>query len=414
MDRKLRIFSWCLALAAALLTGCGGGSDPPPDVRLAASGVSAARSAASSGIDGAAGVDSVLTASATGQKASLQRDFNIFDHDGPGIGRNRDCSCDHIECTVTRECSFDTIECTSARSCDLPRQHDSRDCSACLLRNPFGGCILRGNDPVCEAAKAAQNAIYDADHAARKADCERIKSTEKLACEANKSALKLDCERLKSTEKLACEADKSAKKLDCERIKVLQSAAGELWEAAIHEAKAQALAASAQAIPAAIRAALAPYFEADLLDSVRWTAERGNILSWSKFSFENFDPLAITYDNVIVFRYEASARYDVGLWAHELEHVKQYRLLGIDGFAEYYADYWIDDHAKPALFATQGSPTPAQVDAFVAGERNKLEALATVQSHYVCSMIDPSRSYRRHWDDQQTVDRLVPGTCRPR
>lgn len=93
-----------------------------------------------------------------------------------------------VDCTPTRDCS-------SNRSCDLPRSHDTRDCNACILRNIFtGGCSQRGNDPLCEAAKAAQNKIYDADYAARKLDCERLKSTEKLTCEAEKSGEKALCE----------------------------------------------------------------------------------------------------------------------------------------------------------------------------------------------------------------------------
>ncbi len=36
-----------------------------------------------------------------------------------------------------------------ALACD-PNQ----ECSQCLIHNPFGGCTLRGNNPLCEAAKA--------------------------------------------------------------------------------------------------------------------------------------------------------------------------------------------------------------------------------------------------------------------
>ena len=46
-----------------------------------------------------------------------------------------------------------------------PNNHDTRDCSVCLLR-VLGHCTQRGNDPVCEAAKAAQNAAYSVEFAA--------------------------------------------------------------------------------------------------------------------------------------------------------------------------------------------------------------------------------------------------------
>ncbi|MEE3079353.1 MAG: hypothetical protein VX341_08470 [Bdellovibrionota bacterium] len=95
---------------------------------------------------------------------------------------------DHVpNCTPTRDC-------TPTRNCSFHKNKDSRNCSACMVRNPFGGCIIRGNDPICEAAKAAQNAAYEADYALKKADCERIKTLEKQACELEKAGEKALCE----------------------------------------------------------------------------------------------------------------------------------------------------------------------------------------------------------------------------
>jgi hypothetical protein len=117
------------------------------------------------------------------------------------------------DCTPNRECT-PSGDCTSTRACDL--HVDTRDCSTCLLPNVFtGGCSQRGNNPVCEAAKAAQNAGYGT----AKATCETQKTTEKATCEAQKSAAKLDCERLKSQEKLQCEAEKTGQRLACETEK---------------------------------------------------------------------------------------------------------------------------------------------------------------------------------------------------
>lgn len=39
---------------------------------------------------------------------------------------------------------------TSAYACD-----PNESCNRCLVHNPFGGCVQYGNDPVCEARKAA-------------------------------------------------------------------------------------------------------------------------------------------------------------------------------------------------------------------------------------------------------------------
>jgi hypothetical protein len=73
-------------------------------------------------------------------------------------------------------------DCTPTQACDTVR--DDRDCNACLLRIPFGGCMLRGNDPACEVSKVALNSAY---------------AQGKLACEASKAAQKVQCEAAKSS-----------------------------------------------------------------------------------------------------------------------------------------------------------------------------------------------------------------------
>ena len=121
-----------------------------------------------------------------------------------------------IDCTPTRDCTpmrdcTPTRDCTPSGSCDF--QVDQRDCSVCLVHNIFtGGCVDRGNDPVCEATKGAQNAGY----AAAKGDCEAQKSAAKADCERIKAQDKLDCERLKTQEKAQCETEKEGQRLVCE------------------------------------------------------------------------------------------------------------------------------------------------------------------------------------------------------
>jgi hypothetical protein len=83
------------------------------------------------------------------------------------------------------------------------------------VHNPFGGCVVRGNDPICEASKAAQNAGY----ATAKADCEAKKSAAKADCERIKGQDKVDCERLKTQEKAQRETEKDGQRLACETEK---------------------------------------------------------------------------------------------------------------------------------------------------------------------------------------------------
>lgn len=90
---------------------------------------------------------------------------------------------------------------TDNRDCSphgCQRSHDTRSCSACLLRRPWGGCAIRGNDPVCEIAKAGQNKLYEASYVACEADAARLK----VSCEAAKAGQNA----LYASETAACQA----------------------------------------------------------------------------------------------------------------------------------------------------------------------------------------------------------------
>lgn len=68
-------------------------------------------------------------------------------------------------------------------SCELLR--DERECNKCMV-SVFNKCQVRGNDPACEAAKAAQNQMYTI----KKAQCEAEKAVRKGQCEATNAAIK--------------------------------------------------------------------------------------------------------------------------------------------------------------------------------------------------------------------------------
>src|SRR5712692_808000 len=95
---------------------------------------------------------------------------------------------------LTEKCGLppDRLDCTPTLDCTHPR--DERECNFCLIKNPFGGCALRTNDPACEAAKASQNTLYDS----QKAICEAQKAQQKATCEATKAALALALAKCKA------------------------------------------------------------------------------------------------------------------------------------------------------------------------------------------------------------------------
>ncbi len=108
--------------------------------------------------------------------------------------------------------------------------------------------------------------------------------------------------------------------------------------------------AGTEPMPPAVRRALLPYFPAESLDRVRWTvagrrASLGSALAgWSHYNG------AVTLDDVVVFTNRHAAHL-VGLWAHEMTHVRQYEALGLDTFARCYALDWEGLEAEAAANA---------------------------------------------------------------
>lgn len=58
---------------------------------------------------------------------------------------------------------------------------------------------------------------------------------------------------------------------------------------------------------------------------------------WQDLAYYTGEPTAITFGpDIITFRSKGDAENNVILWAHELEHARQYRNLGTNGFADMY------------------------------------------------------------------------------
>jgi hypothetical protein len=94
---------------------------------------------------------------------------------------------------------------------------------------------------------------------------------------------------------------------------------------------------SAQPIPSQIRQALTGYVEEDLMNRVRFSVGDEGILNLAGLTMRFGDAAAITLIDLVVFRNRNDALYNPALWAHELEHVKQYRDWGTRDFAISYA-----------------------------------------------------------------------------
>jgi hypothetical protein len=103
----------------------------------------------------------------------------------------------------------------------------------------------------------------------------------------------------------------------------------------IEDSRAQAIQRGVQPVPPAIYRALLGYFPASLLNEVRYRSGTAPADHLPFLAFRYGDALALTLDDVIVFR-DRAAEGDLKLWAHELTHVMQYRRWGVGGFAARY------------------------------------------------------------------------------
>ncbi|HSM69042.1 MAG TPA: DUF2914 domain-containing protein [Xanthomonadales bacterium] len=105
--------------------------------------------------------------------------------------------CEVRDCSTQRSCSSGFTQCV--------RERDTRDCTRCLFRNPLNNrCVSEGTDPICEAARTAQNEKFD---------------EERAAC-LEQEALELeDCERLAAQELASCELEANSEQTACQAVK---------------------------------------------------------------------------------------------------------------------------------------------------------------------------------------------------
>jgi hypothetical protein len=92
-----------------------------------------------------------------------------------------------------------------ANACPLPSDCfppltslNEEDCNKCLVQNPFGGCSIRGNDPVCEARKAAGRAVAEADRSEKRAQCEAQNAASLQDCRKRMDLAIASCQHARS------------------------------------------------------------------------------------------------------------------------------------------------------------------------------------------------------------------------
>jgi hypothetical protein len=119
----------------------------------------------------------------------------------------------------------------------------------------------------------------------------------------------------------------------CETIRGAEIAMGAPLAEWITLSHAAAISAGVSPIPADIRAKLEHLYPPEILDKVRYKTGSGFLGTLQWFGAEMGGRGAITFDDVIVFKDDDWAG-NAEAWAHELEHVRQYDQLSVDGFAQ--------------------------------------------------------------------------------
>ena len=96
--------------------------------------------------------------------------------------------------------------------------------------------------------------------------------------------------------------------------------------------RATALAGGTSPIPPHIRQELQGFFDDDLLNRVRFKVGDSGAANLANLGITYWDADAMTLIDVIVFS-DPQGVNDPSLWAHELQHVKQFREWGVRDFA---------------------------------------------------------------------------------
>jgi hypothetical protein len=120
--------------------------------------------------------------------------------------------------------------------------------------------------------------------------------------------------------------------------------------AAAMQRSRDAVRGTSRPIPEEVRKGLIPFYPADLLDSVRFAIGDTSQSGLAGFAIRNGNAAAVTLIDTIVFKDESYVG-SLGLWAHEMHHIEQYREWGLTGFAARYAFGWAEVEAEASARA---------------------------------------------------------------
>jgi len=133
------------------------------------------------------------------------------------------------------------------------------------------------------------------------------------------------------------------------RESIVESA-GPVLAGLIQASRNDTLNGGVQDVPVDVRNVMARFYGFDITAGIRFRIGQGGDLAIASNAFRYGDAIAITLVDLIVFRDQATAQ-DLSVWAHELQHVQQFRSWGLMDFSKRY----VRDHqaVENEAYATQ-------------------------------------------------------------
>lgn len=135
------------------------------------------------------------------------------------------------------------------------------------------------------------------------------------------------------------ELENAGRAVDDARLEAMVQAGAPAFQAWLEGSRNTSI-AGAQPIPPQIASMMRGFYDDDLLQRVRFRIGDAGVFNLASLSIRYGDEVAaVTLIDVIVFR-EANGVNDPVLWAHELQHVRQFRDWGTRDFAIRYLRHW--------------------------------------------------------------------------
>lgn len=119
------------------------------------------------------------------------------------------------------------------------------------------------------------------------------------------------------------------------QAEVTQLAASAL-QAWLIQSRNDAIRSNTRPIPLNVRNILLRWYTAKLLDSVRYKVGDNATLNTTNTLMQNGNVEAVTLIDLIVFQNQTDALNNAPLWAHEMQHIKQFAEWGVRDFSMRY------------------------------------------------------------------------------